>query len=172
MILFRITFCRFSYPCAKARDASDVEESISVLCGQLLLKKTELIYYKLCLSPRLFFVCDARAYLSTLLSVNMWSVLESIKNIFQTLQSLGTKTKERNTLKSLDTYTTVTKTIKSLGTYTTVTKTIKSLGTYTTVIEIPKKNGFTGKRNYDSKVFRYIDNKTVYKGFTYIGNGD
>ena len=43
-ISFRITFCRFSYPCAKARDASDVEKSTGVLCGQLLLKKTDLIH--------------------------------------------------------------------------------------------------------------------------------
>ena len=42
--ILRITFCRFSNPCAKAREASDVEKSISVSCGQLLLKKTELVY--------------------------------------------------------------------------------------------------------------------------------
>ena len=63
LISFRITFYRFSYPCAKVRNASDVEKSTSVLCGQLLLKKTDLIYHKLCLSPRLFFVCYARAYI-------------------------------------------------------------------------------------------------------------
>ena len=69
-------------------------------------------------TPAAFCLRCKGIYISTALSIRMWSVLESSDNIFQTLQSLGTKTKERNTLKSLGTYRsrTVTKTVKSLGT--------------------------------------------------------